>query len=900
MKKKKLIKRILFFFLFIIILLIALPLLLKDTLIKKYIEKINNDYNIQIAYNDIDISLIRHFPSVTITINELSIITEKPFKGDTLVYANKIFLDINIKDAFKSDAEKIKIKNLTFSDTKINLLVNKNGKVNYSIEKYNELPSKKLVTEKVENQNNDSKPITLEVSKYNLKNANILFDDKQNNTLLSFKNLNHTGSGDFTASTTDLMTKTTIDELTIKQGNVAYFNKAKLDLDAILALDFDQNKYTFKENTVKINDLAINFDGFVKLNENDIDTDISFQSSKTNFKSILSLIPSAYSSDFKDVTANGIANISGLVKGKSSDKETPKYNIKIKTTNASFKYPDLPKQVSNIELDGALVSNSASNNPFLSINKLKFTIDKDTFETTGKITNLMSNPAVNAAFKGTLDLENLTKAYPIKIEDKFTGILNADFTTQMDQRSIETNNFNKIKTNGNASLQDFSYSGNDVAHTVYVKNANVKFNTNTITLTDFNAKTGESDIKASGTLDNLYAFLFDKKDLKGNFKVNSNNFVISDFLVDENKETTSTSSSNKSKNDSNTNVTESLKIPDFLDVTTTVNAKRVVYDNLILENVTSSMQLKDQKAILRNTKAKMLQGNVSFNGIVDTKKIPSTFDLDLVVDDFDIANSFSQLETFKKLIPIAKALKGKYDTTFKIEGNLNNDFSPNMNSIKGKALAELFIDNINQNENPLFQALGSKIRFLDLKKLNLDKLVASLSFKEGRVHVNPFKLNYEDIEFVVSGNHGFDTSLNYDLNFNVPAKYLGKEANTLLAQISNVHKDTIKVPLHTFIKGSVLKPTVTADFKTAIKNLALKVANYKKNELLNQATEQVNNVITDAIGENETVNDILTQTGIFKPKDSTNTKPKGVIENTANNLINGLFGKKKKKKKGDK
>ncbi|MCF6350662.1 MAG: AsmA-like C-terminal region-containing protein [Flavobacteriaceae bacterium] len=884
MKKKKVLKRILIFILPLLAILVALPFLLKDTLIKRYVKKINEDYNINITYDGVSISLIKHFPSATLTISNLSIITENSFKEDTLLFSKNIFLDINIKDAFKKNIEKIKIKELTFDQTKLNLLVNEEGVANYTIKKVNNVNA-------VENKNTNSEDLTFEVKNYKLQHANILFEDKKNNVLLELKEINHQGNGNFSASQTDLTTKTTVDVLTLKLGNITYFNKVEVDLDAVLGIDFNKNKFTFKENNAKINDLNLSFDGFIQLNKNDIETALSFNLPKANFKNVLSLIPSAYSSNFSEVTATGIANISGFLKGRNSDTETPKYTLKIKTNNASFKYPDLPKQVTNIDFDGAIVNDSSKSNVSLNINNLKFTIDKDTFRTNGKITNLTTNPIIDASLNGTLNLENLTQAYPIKLTHKLTGVLKADFTTHADQNAIKNNNFNKIKTNGIASLQDFSYNNKNVANTIFIKNANIKFNTSTISLTDFNAKTGKSDIKATGTLDNLYAFIFNNKDLKGKFNLISNNFVVSDFLVDQNNNTALKTEENKN------NTSEALKIPAFLDISTTIQAKNVVYDNLILKELSGKMQLKKQKAILTNVKAKMLQGDVSFSGIIDTQKTPSIFNLDLMINDFDIAKSFTQLETFKKIIPIANTLNGKYDTKFKVKGNLNNDFSPDINTINGSAFTKLSIDKVNVEANPLFQTLTTNLKFLDLNKLDLKNLKTALTFKNGSVNVEPFSLKYEDITIQVTGNHNFDKTLSYNLKMDLPAKYLGNEAVNLLSKLTNVNKDTIKIPLNAIVNGSTLKPKIATNFKQAMTNLAVKVAKYQKNQLVNQATSQANDIINDVVEDNEVINDILQGTGILKPKDSAKPKPNGIINNVANDLIDGLFGKKKKKKK---
>ncbi len=875
----KILKRILLALLLLIGIAVALVYVYKDTLIKRFVDNYNKNLNITIAYDDIGLSLFKKFPHANLSIDNLSIVHDD--LKDTLFVSDKVYLAMNIEDLFKKSNEKIIINDLLIDKAKLNLLINKEGKATFDIKNLNKSTNNSVTTNTEEN-----KEFVIDINRYELLNSTIIYNDKKTGILIDLENVNHYGKGDFSSKLLDLDTKTTVQKMTVGVGKVKYFNNAKVNLDAILGMDLENLKFTFKKNSAKINDLALVFDGFIDVNDNNQIYDITFNAPKANFKNVLSLIPSAYSSNFSGVSANGIANVNGMFKGVLSNKEFPKYNIHINTKNASFKYPDLPKSVTDIDFNGAIVSNTSHNNVFLDIKNLKFTIDKDTFETSGKITKLSSNPTVDAKFKGTLDLENLTKAYPIKLDQELKGVLKANFTTKADQKSVQENNYENIKTNGTASLNDFSYAGDDVSNPVYIKNASVKFNTSSILLTDFNAKTGESDIQASGKLDNLFAFVFDNKDLKGNFNVNSNNFVVSDFLVEDKQTAKNTQETTKDQT-----TTEALKIPNFLDITTKVNAKRVVYDNIELKNLSGLMKLKDQKAILTNTKATMLDGQVVFNGDVNTKPSPATFDLDMNVSKFDIANSFNTLETFQKLVPVAKALKGKYNTSFKLKGNLDEAFSPEMNSLSGNAFAQLFVNNVDNTAIPLINSLASNLKFIDFSKVNFSKLKTALSFKNGRVMVEPFDLKYQDMTLHVSGSHGFDKSLKYSLKMDVPAKYLGTEAVNLLSKLTNIDKDTIMIPLSTMIDGNMLKPIVKVDFKSAINDLTVKVLEYQKQELTNQATSQV----TDAI------NDVLTNNGLDSiiklPKDSTNNVINDVINGGVNDVLDGLFGGKKKKKK---
>lgn len=871
----KLLKRLILSVVVLIGIGIAIIYFYKDTLIKKFITDFNDNYNITIAYKDTELNLFKNFPNVNVAINKLSVVNDD--SKDTLFVSNKMYLALNIKDLFKNKNEEIVLQDLLVEKAKVNLVIDKEGKASFDVKNLHETSNNTASTESSKASND--KPIKISVEKYALTDTDIIFDDLQGNMFVAVKNLNHSGKGDFKGALMDLDTKTTIDALTVSYANVKYFNKAKIALDAVLGMDLDNMKFTFKENNAKINDLVLKFDGFIDMNDTNQEYDVSFSAPSANFKSVLSLVPSAYSSDFSGVSASGIANVNGVFKGILSDTEFPKYDVRIKTDNASFKYPDLPKSITNIYFDGIIASKTTTNDVFLDIKNLKFTIDKDVFTTKGKITKITTNPTVNASFDGTLNLGNLSKAYPIALEEKLEGVLKAHFTTQADQKSIDKNQFEKIKTNGTASLEGFSYSGKDIANPIHISNATIKFNTNSMHLSDFNAQTGKSDIEASGKLDNLYAFMFNDKKLQGNFNVSSNNFEVADFLMEETTSPQPKSSEKKETTATSTSA-EALKIPDFLDINTNFKANRVVYDNVILKNVSGGVRIKDQKVKLTNTKASMLGGQITFNGDIDTKNTPASFDLDMDINKFDIANSFNTLETFQKIAPIAKALKGRYTTTFKLKGNLDDEFSPVMNSLSGDAFAQLLVNNINKTELPLLNSLASNLNFIDFNNIDFSKIKAALSFENGRVSVKPFDIKHNDIVMHVSGSHGFDTSLKYNITMDVPAKYLGKEAVNLLSKLSNMDKNTITVPLSSAINGTLTQPSIKVNFKQAMTNLTSQIVAYQKQQLTNQATDKTKDVI----------NDLLKNNGV--KTDSTASGTDKVIEEGVKGLLD-LFGKKK-------
>jgi hypothetical protein len=862
---KKIYKILLGIVVFFFILLVSIPLLFQDKVMNLVKTTINNNVNAKVDFSDSSLSLLRNFPNASVQLSNLTVINNAPFEGDTLVYAKEVNLALKLTELFKASSEQLNIKSFTIDDALVNVLVDKKGNANYDIAKPSE-------TEEIK----DEEPSTfgLSINSYAINNATIKYNDEQGKLNLELAELNHSGSGDFSQSNTELDTQTSTLVSFGMDGN-SYAKNQKIELDAILGMDLTNMKFSFLKNEAKLNNLPLVFDGFVKVNEKNQEVDINFKTPSSDFKNFLGLIPEAYTKSISDVSTTGNFSVNGKVNGIIDDNHIPKLDISMKSNNASFKYPDLPKSVQNINIDAQIKNTTGkTENTFVTINGLSFKVDQDTFSGKGNIYNLTTNPKVNASLKGVLNLANINKAYPIDLENELSGILKADLRTEFDMKALENNTLSRIKNNGKMEVSDFVFSSEDVVNPLHIKNTVVNFTPGTVSLTKFDATTGKSDLNATGTLKNLLGFLLSDKKLRGNFKLNSNNFYVSDFMQEspeavENKE-------NDSKKDT---PTESLKIPAFLDCAVSANAKTVYYDNLTLKNVRGTLLLKDEKAILQNMNAGIFNGQIALNGEVNTQQKKPTFDMKLGIKSFDIAQSFTSLDLLQSISPIAGAMNGKLNSDIDLAGSLNDDFTPNLASVSGKALAELLTTSINPQKTKALSLLNDKLSFMDLSKLDLSDIKTHLSFKEGKVVVKPFDLKYNDIGITVGGSHGFDKTMNYNVTLNVPAKYLGNEAQGLLSKLSAKDQQNITVPITASIAGNMTNPSVKTDMSSSVSKLSQQLVQQQKDKL-------VNNAIGGLLGN--------------KKKDSTSTtNKKEETVKKVTDVLGGLFGKKKKKQQKD-
>ena len=906
---KKILKIVGVLLLLIIAVLIAAPFFLEAKIGEIIKSNVNQNVNATLDFSEANLSLVSSFPNAEVEFKDVVLLNKAPFEGDTLFKASSLDLTMGIMQLFKSEGDAIAINNINLDGAFINVVVDKEENANYDIAK----PSEPTTADE---ESSSTDGFNLDLQSYEITNTRIYYTDNSTGIAFKLDDFQHKGTGDLSLATSELDTHTDA-FISLEMDSVNYLNKNKIKLDALIGIDLKENKYSFLKNEALINQLPLVFDGFIKLNETSQEIDLTFKTPSSDFKNFLGLIPEIYSKDIENVTTTGDFAVNGNFNGIVDETHIPKFHVDLKSDNASFKYPDLPKAVSNVFFDIQLNNKTGIvEDTYVDVNKASFMIDEDKFNLTSHITELMGNTKVKAHIDGVMNLANISKAYPVPAEYDLKGLLKADITTAFDMQSVEKEQYEKTSTTGDLSVTNFEYNSDELANPVKFNAARLTFNPKTVTLNQLNGTTGTTDFDATGTINNLLGFMFNDEKVEGNFNLKSNSFALSDFMVAETEVPATTNESNSTSG--GTVQEEKIKIPSFLDATINADAKKVLYDDIVLSDVKGVLKIKDETATLSNMTAGMFGGKIGFNGDVSTKNETPTFNMKLDLNQLGIQETFASVDLFKAIAPIAKMLKGKLTSDISLSGNLTDDLMPNLLSLTGEMFADLMTEEVNTEEAPVLNSLVSNLNFIDLKQLNLKDLKTSLSFKDGIVVVKPFTLNYKDIAINVDGSHSFDQKLNYKATLQVPAKYLGSDITKLIAKIDDPSLADLTIPVVANIGGLYNSPKVTTDMSSGVKQLTTKLIEVEKQKLIAKGTDKAKDLIGGLISGNKTTTDSTSQKttdtktaakdilgGILSTKkdtasatavkkDSTPVKTEEAVKEKAKDILGGLFGKKKK------
>ncbi len=881
----------------VFIALLAIPLFLEGKIGEILKQNVNQNITGSFDFDKASLSLLSSFPNAQLKLSNTVLINETQFKGDTVFAASAISLKMGIMEIFKSAGEPIEIDRLLLKGGNLNLQLDLEENANYDLGR-SENPTS------VASENKSDFIFSLQ--DYEFSESNLTYRDEASGIGLQLSDVSHRGKGDFSLALSELITETEA-KLSLEIDSIAYMKEIPLTLQAILQMDLENNKYTFKENQALLKDLELTFDGFVELLEDGQNIDINFNTPSSDFKDFLLLIPETYTKSLEGITTSGDFSAQGFVRGISNDEQIPEFQVRIVTEDAQVQYPELPLPIRDIKMK-AILQNSAGqieSTQFI-VENASFGIKEDRFELASTIDNLLGNKEVVLKVGAKMELANLARAYPVPRDLQLEGRLSADISSSFDMESVQKGQYQNTNITGELSLRDFNYRSELIPNPIHIGKLEMAFAPQNTIIKELSGKTGMSDFSIVGSLKNVLGYALGDEDLSGALKMNSDTFVVSDFqspeknteAVDSNKATASNPEDNR------------VKIPPALDISMNTKANTVVYDNLQLREFKGDLLIKDEAVNFSNVNTSMLDGDLALNGSFNTRGAQPEFAMALDLKKLKIAEAFEAIELLEFIAPVAKALEGSFNSQLGLTGKLTSDFTPDLSSLSGEVLAEVLAARMDPERTPLLTGLNNTFSFIDLKKLDLNGLKTALSFENGKVRVKPFAIQYEDIKIQVMGEHGIDRSLRYELKMDVPANYLGSEVQGLLAGIGEAQSGEISIPVSTVIGGSASNPKITTDLSSGIKSLTQQLVAVQKEKMVQKGKDEAKSLLKnilkdqsdgkDSLQTNESATSASQILKKITQKDTLNTKKDSSnlktnrVEETAKGLLKGLLSKKKK------
>ncbi len=604
-------KRFLIFFGILAILLVGaavvIPIIFKDELVAIVKDGVNENINAKLDFGQVNLSVLRSFPNLSFKIEDISLTGIEEFDELPLAKIKTFDLQLDLLSVLQK-SKPILIKSIDIQQPEIQVLVLNNGKANYDIAKSTGSSSE---------ASSQSGVYKFKLNKYNIANGRVLFEDHSSKLHLLIDQLEHNGSGAFDTNIFDLNADTKVGGLSLIYDQIHYLKNAKINWTTTLGIDQKQNLYAIKENSLSVNALILKLDGFLQMLDQGLKLNMNLSAPENEFKNLLSLIPNAYIQDFEEVESSGNFILEAYANGvyQFDQSQYPPFNLKLDINKGFVKYPGLPLAIDQIATNINVNSPSSDFDDIrIEAPKISWAIDGNPFLASFFLKKPLSDPDFETSLNGKLDLEDLKKALPGYLEEEMAGQLDIAMSLEAKLSEIEREEYDKLQLLGTLNAQNVKYPLENYGYPLLsIDRANVLFSPQKATISQLNARAGQSDLSGSGQINNLLAYFSPEKTMTGTFNLKS------DFInADEWYPANPTGNPIDSINFIDTTHAPVQERPfDRFDFAVEMQAEKIKYSIYQLDGTIAQARVKPNEINVQNVFTKIKDSDFSTSGRID-------------------------------------------------------------------------------------------------------------------------------------------------------------------------------------------------------------------------------------------------------------------------------------------
>jgi hypothetical protein len=746
----------------ILLLLLILPFAFQGKLAKLVKEEGNKMLNAQFDFRTLNISLLRNFPSASVSLEDFWLKGTGPFENDTLIQAGELTAAVNLFSLFGDGG--YDISRIIVKDTRVHAIVLEDGRPNWDVMK----PSPDAETPEDETA---QETFRIKLQKLSVDNLSVVYDDRQGGVFADLSRLEADCSGDFGSDRTVVDLKMETPSLTCRTGGIPLLNKVSLEADMDVDADLAGGKFTLRENMLWLNAIQLNLDGWLAQTKQGMDMDLRLNTNEVGFKELLSLIPAIYAKDFQDLKTDGKVTLNAFARGSmEGNTKVPQFEVNLDVKDAMFRYPSLPAGVEKINIS-ALVRNAGGplDATEISVAPFDFVLAGNPFSLNATVKTPVSDPDFHLTARGKLDLGKVKEVYPLD-DMQLNGLVQADLELGGRLSMVEKEQFEQMQAKGGLRLNQMKLVLKDMPP-VDIQQSVFTFSPRYLQLSETTVNIGKNDLTLDSRFENYLGYALKGSTLKGTLNVSSNHLNLNDFMS---ADTTAA----VAEVPADTAAMGVIRVPENIDFQMQAAFRELLFDKMTLTDGKGTLLVRNGTVDMRNLSFNTMGGSVTMNGAyaAPQKKQPelnAAFDM----RNISFAQAYQDLGLVQQLAPIFAGLKGNFSGNLQIDTPLDATMSPVMSAVQGKGA--LSTKDLSLSGVKFIDQVADIVKKPSLKEIKVKDLNIDFEIKDGRVTTKPFDLKLGDYNMNLSGSTGLDQTIDYAGKITMPADGIASKLGTV-------------------------------------------------------------------------------------------------------------------------
>lgn len=805
--------------LILFILIVSVTFIYEDEVSQYIVEEVNQNLNAKIDVEEINFSLLRKFPNASLEFKSVtaysSSLLNKTILGyhtDTLFFAKRLFLELNLFDLIRKN---YKIKNIHFDKGIINVFIDQYGNENYRFWNSD--------NEKAESS------VFLELSKVRITQSNILFCNEKNQLIIDSYINKSALKGLFQQDnfTLEASLDTRINNLEIQKSNYIACKMLLGDLSIAIG----NNNIYLSNSFLNLESVLFNVDGNIQLSEQ-VSLNLAFNAENQSLEKILGILPGSIRNEFSDIYARGgIISITSLLTGIVSESSNPLFegNFDLKKANLV----DLKTEINlkQVFANGVFSNGSERNlkTTTVSLTSFSATLDKSTIVGSTDISDF-TNPTIIMDYDANLDFAEIQNTFAIDTLEVFEGSGKLSGTLNGNLREVKT-------------LRFYDFFKKEFAFTLRIKDGELKIKGRPLVVKQINGllainETLYTDSLYFKILDNDFLITGEASNLSGYFSSQGNTSIMAELnsnSVDLNQlSPLFFDEASETKN-------PSYKFPDRLNLFLNLQLRNFSVGKFNAKNIKGSLNYKPKMFSLHEISFQSMQGEIKIGGvIVQDYKNDFIVKCQSSINNLDINQLFYTFNNFGQTFLPEKNIKGQVSGDIYFSSVFSDKIEINKKTIVSES--NILIQN---GELVNYEPMKNLSRFIDVKELEhitFSTLRNQITIKDEQVIIPKMDINSSAIDITIYGNHNFDNTFDYHFKVLLSDILAKKAKNTAREknEFDNVEDDGLgKTNIYLKITGTPDDYKVSFDRKQA--------RNARKEELQNEKS-QLKQILNEEFG----------------------------------------------------
>lgn len=746
----------------ILLLLLILPFAFQGKLAKLVKEEGNKMLNAQFDFRTLNISLLRNFPSASVSLEDFWLKGTGPFENDTLIQAGELTAAVNLFSFFGDGG--YDISRIIVKDTRVHAIVLEDGRPNWDVMK----PSPDAETPEDETA---QETFRIKLQKLSVDNLSVVYDDRQGGVFADLSRLEADCSGDFGSDRTVVDLKMETPSLTCRTGGIPLLNKVSLEADMDVDADLAGGKFTLRENMLRLNAIQLNLDGWLAQTKQGMDMDLRLNTNEVGFKELLSLIPAIYAKDFQDLKTDGKVTLNAFARGSmEGNTKVPQFEVNLDVKDAMFRYPSLPAGVEKINIS-ALVRNAGGplDATEISVAPFDFVLAGNPFSLNATVKTPVSDPDFHLTARGKLDLGKVKEVYPLD-DMQLNGLVQADLELGGRLSMVEKEQFEQMQAKGSLRLNQMKLVLKDMPP-VDIQQSVFTFSPRYLQLSETTVNIGKNDLTLDRRFENYLGYALKGSTLKGTLNVSSNHLNLNDFMS---ADTTAA----VAEVPADTAAMGVIRVPENIDFQMQAAFRELLFDKMTLTDGKGTLLVRNGTVDMRNLSFNTMGGSVTMNGAyaAPQNKQPE-LNAAFNMRNISFAQAYQDLGLVQQLAPIFAGLKGNFSGNLQIDTPLDATMSPVMSAVQGKGA--LSTKDLSLSGVKFIDQVADIVKKPSLKEIKVKDLNIDFEIKDGRVTTKPFDLKLGDYNMNLSGSTGLDQTIDYTGKITMPADGIASKLGTV-------------------------------------------------------------------------------------------------------------------------